>query len=279
MSPFLRVFHSFRGAFFWDNPWELLLDYHLLRRADPIRLKKGGLSLIVNYRHADMQGAKDVLLDGMYDNAFQSALAGSRKEREFRYLNLGANIGAFDLRARQMAKSQSKKISGVAVEMNTANFARLVLNLEINGLLAIRPVNAALADEDGEIACELDERSTGQKAGDSPRGDPPPSEHAVRAISWSTLWQSHAGPEGFDLVKVDVEGAERFFLSGLTPDQAAKIRCIVIETHDLSLHALCDEKLPKLGFKLLEKEPDSPGGRVSLWLQSDAGMGSPPSAL
>ena len=173
MSPLLRVYHSFRGAFFWDNPWELLLDYHLLRRSDPIRLKKGGLSLIVNYRHADMQGAKDVLLDGMYDNAFQSALAGSRKEREFRYLNLGANIGAFDLRAMQMAKSQSKKISGVAVEMNTANFARLVLNLEINGLLAIRPVNAALADEDGEIACELDERSTGQKAGDSPRGDPP----------------------------------------------------------------------------------------------------------
>jgi FkbM family methyltransferase len=262
MSPFLRAFHAIRGAFYWDNPWELLLDYHLLRRSDPIRLLKAGVSLVVNYCHSDMQAAKDILLDGMYDPAFKAAFKDAKNPGAFRYLNLGANIGAFDLRACQVAKLHESNLAGVAVEMNTATFARLVFNLEINRLLAIHPINAALANEDGDINCDLAARDTGQKAGG--QGDST-TEHSVPAVSWKTLWGSIAGPDGFDLVKVDIEGAELCFLSNLTPDQAAKIRCIVIETHDSSLHALCDERLPQLGFELLQKDPDSPGTRVSLW--------------
>jgi len=264
MSPFLRALHAVRGAFLWDNPWELLLDYHLLRRPDPIRLMKAGVSLTVDYRNSDMQAARDVLLDGMYDAAFKAAFDDAKMRGAFRYLNLGANIGTFDLRALQFAKSNRSNLSGVAVEMNTATFARLVLNLEINRLLTICPVNAALANEDGEITCDLDARDTGQKAGGSQEGGSP-TEHFVPAVSWRTLWKNSAGQNGFDLVKVDIEGAERFFLNDITPDQAVRIRYIVIETHDSSLHALCDEKLPGLGFDLLQKEPDSPGTRVSLW--------------
>ena len=264
MSPFLRAFHSFRGAFLWDNPWELLLDYHLLRRSDPIRLIKGGVSVIVNYRHSDMQAAKDVLLDGMYDAAFKVAFDDVKKGGTFRYFNLGANIGTFDLRAFQFAKSHGSNLSGIAVEMNTATFARLVLNLEINRLLAIRPINSALAGEDGEITCDLAARDTGQKAGSGEEGGSS-TEHSVPAVSWRTLWQSSDAANGFDLVKVDIEGAERYFLNDLTPVQAVRIRYIVIETHDSSLHALCDEKLACLGFELLHKEPESPGTRVSLW--------------
>jgi hypothetical protein len=85
----------------------------------------------------------------------------------------------------------------------------------------------------------------------------------VAAISWETLWKKVAGH--FDLVKVDIEGAESVWLKYLTKDQARFLGHIVIETHSPDLHALCDRNLPDLGFKLLQKEASAKATRVSLW--------------
>ena len=268
-----RLYHTFRAAFFWDNPLEILIDYHLLRRSDPIRLRKSGMSVLVNYRHSDMQAAHDVLIDGMYDQALKLAYS-SKTVSKFRYLNLGANIGTFDLRAAQFLQNAEIKFSGVAVEMNTATFARLVVNLEINRLLSIRPLNVALAEVDGEVLCQLDARDTGQAVGDSENH--PESEHPVAAMSWSSLWDTISNGGPFDLVKVDIEGEEKFFLSGLSETQAKSIRCLVIETHNVALHELCDRRLVELGFSVIEKERDTPQTRISLWSRASLGSSACP---
>ncbi len=261
-----RVICGVRGAFVWDNPFELLLDYHLLRRRDPIRLLNDGAALIVNYKSSDMNAAQDILIERMYDQAFNAAFSELKAANIFRYLNLGANIGAFDVRAWQFAKKNGIGVCGAAMEMNTAAFSRLVLNLEINNLLHILPINAALAAADGQIPCELAARDTGQSA-DIRYDDPQPQAQKVTAMSWQTLWSKVAG--NYDLVKVDIEGAEAFWLRSLTCSQAKLLRHVVIETHNADLHSLCDRNLPALGFDLLWKASSAETTRISCWKQTD----------
>ena len=261
-----RLFHVWRGAFCWDNPYELLLDYHLLRRRDPIRLQKDGAQLVVDYKSSDMTAAQDILIEGMYDQALNAAVSKIKTGDCLRYLKLGANIGAFDVRAWQFAKNNGLDIAGAALEMNTATFARLVMNLEINKLLHILPINAALLAEDGQMSCELAARDTGQSAVGL-HTLPQTTVQMVVAMSWETLWGKVAGP--FDLVKVDIEGAEAVWLEQLTQSQAQLLDYVVIETHSLDLHSLCDRNLPALGFELLQKDSSGESTRVSLWKQKN----------
>jgi FkbM family methyltransferase len=261
-----RLICGLREAFIWDNPYELILDFHILRRRNPIRLCKDGAQLIVDYRSSDMNAVHDIFINGMYDMALKSAASQFKRGGCLRYLNLGANIGAFDVRAWQFAKSNGLDIAGAALEMNTATFARLVINLEINKLLHILPINAALAAEDGQMRCELAARDTGQSAVGL-HTLPQPTVQMVATMSWDTLWGKVAGP--FELVKVDIEGAEAVWLEQLTQSQAQLLEYVVIETHSLDLHSLCDRNLPALGFELLQKDSSGESTRVSLWKQKN----------
>jgi len=258
-----RVVQTIQSVLLWDNPFELFLDYHLLRRKDPIRILKHGASLVVNYRSSDMQAAKDVLLDGMYDNSLKSAFENIKAPRALKYLNLGANIGTFDIQAGLFASNYNLPAIGHAVEMNTATFARLVINLEINALLSICPINIALTGNDGELTCDFAMRDTGQSSSFPNSSSISPTEHLICSTSWTSLWKQIKPP--FDIVKVDIEGAEVFFLTELTKEQADMISFIVIETHSSALHSLCDTRLSELGFLLVEKGKDNPGTRLSLW--------------
>jgi FkbM family methyltransferase len=257
-----RVLYALRGAFLWDNPFELLLDCHVLRRWDPVRLIKSGAQLVVNYRSSDMSAAKDILLEGMYDNALEVSVSTIPRGACFRYLNLGANIGVFDIKAGEFSKRHGLGISGASLEMNTATFSRLILNLELNNLLHIRAINAALANEDGQALCELSARDTGQSVADF-HTEKLDTAQMVVTLSWKSLWDKVSG--AYDLVKVDIEGAERFWLEALTAQEARQFRHIVIETHSADLHGLCDERLTDLAFDLVEKQTTSDTTRLSLW--------------
>lgn len=259
-----RLFYGLRGAYDWDNPCELLLDYHLLRRRDPIRLCKDHAQLIVDYKSSDMTAARDIFIEGMYDPAINAAVATVKTGGRLCYLNLGANIGAFDIRVWQFATKHGLNISGAALEMNTATFARLVLNLELNKLLHILPINSALAAEDGQMPCELAARDTGQLA--ALQSAHQTTAQMVAAMSWEAIWRKVGGY--FHLVKVDIEGAEVVWLEHLTQSQARLLGHVVIETHSEHLHSLCDRNLPALGFELLQKDASAATTRVSLWRQT-----------
>jgi len=174
MNILSRILSGFRSAFQWDNPIEILIDYHIFRRNDPIRLLHCGHPIIVNYRHSDMQAARDVLLKGMYDQAFNHAFENMSKNETFRYLNLGANIGAFDIRALQFGKQHGIFVVGTAVEMNPAAFSRLVVQLDINRLYSVRAVNAAVWNQRGEVLVSVAARDTGQNCESTPTGWPVP---------------------------------------------------------------------------------------------------------
>jgi FkbM family methyltransferase len=260
-----KLFYSLRGALIWDNPVELLLDYHCLRRRDPIRLLKDGAQLIVDYKSSDMNAVSDIFIRGMYDKAIDVAVSQLEKGACLSYLNLGANVGAFDIRISQIAKKKGIGTSGVALEMNTTAFARLIMNLEINRLLHIVPIHAALSDEDGLVSCELAARDTGQSIISDEFKDSP-TIHMIPSMKWETLWGEVAG--NYDLVKVDIEGSEFYLLKNLSSYQANFFSNIVIETHSENIHQFCDQTMQKLGFELIFKDSSTEPTRISLWKKS-----------
>ncbi len=263
-----QILAGFRWAAKFDNPLEILVTKHLLRRKSPLALVHQGMQLFIDLRTSDGHVVGDVLLEGMYDRHLNEVGKG---RKPFRYLNLGANIGTFDLRVFQIFGSQC---SGVAVEMNPATFARLVMHLEDNRLLSrVRAINAAVWDAPGEAQVEIEERDTGQTCrspggtGTRGHGDMG-SEHQewpVPLVPWRDVFALASQGGMVDLVKVDIEGAEEQVIPCITPDEAARMRFLVVETHGPSARQVVTGHLQALNFTRLSEEPGTGTTHLAFW--------------
>jgi FkbM family methyltransferase len=133
-------------------------------------------------------------------------------------VDAGAHIGmASILFARRYPLAQI-----IAIEPEPANFAALVRNT--SPYKKINPIQAALWKEDGEICLG--------KSDAHPKGAfqvVKSGGQRVRAISMDTLMKEF-GIRSVDLLKVDIEGAEREVFEVHTWIQ--DVRAIVIELHD-----------------------------------------------
>ena len=247
-----------RGAFRFDNPFEILAMRHVFRRKGSIIVAHSGMQMLIDSESSDSMAVTEVLLDSMYDEAIQTAGAG---EGGFRYLNLGANIGAFDVRVFQLLRSKCPSIVGTAVEMNPATCARLLLNLELNRLFSVRAINAAAWDEPGTTFVRVEDRDTGQRCavGGDQRGQP------VKLMTWRELFDIASAGEVLDLLKIDIEGAEEKVVPQITGDDARRTRHLVIETHGLDIHKRVGEHLRGVGFVQTSATPGPGETHVSRW--------------
>ena len=199
-----------------------------------------------------------VLLEAMYDQSIETAGAVAG---DFRYLNLGANIGAFDVRLFQLLRGRHQSITGTAVEMNPATCARLLLNLELNRMFSVRAINAAAWDEPGTVFVSVEDRDTGQRGaiGGDPRG------HTVPLMPWRELFDLASVGGTLDLLKIDIEGAEEKVVPQLTGDDARRTRHLVIETHGLGIHQRVGDHLRRIGFVQASETPGPGETHVSRW--------------
>jgi len=172
------IWGGWRWAFQFDNPWSILFHWHVIRQRDNLLLRQRGCELVIDARTSDRNAATDVLVNGMYDTAIRRAAAGAHG---FTYLNLGANIGAFDIRCAQLAGPISHALS---VELSPLTHARLLLNLARNGLSAVRALNAGVWDSPGHTFVSDGDRGTGQHCvvTDDPHGGRP-----VPLVSWREI--------------------------------------------------------------------------------------------
>ena len=173
VSRLREIIAGVKWAFRFDNPFEVLCTRHVFRRKRSVMVEHGGMQMLIDSQSSDAMAVTEVLLDAMYDQAIKSA---STATGDFRYLNLGANIGAFDVRVFQLLRARHHSIIGTAVEMNPATCARLLLNLELNRMFSVRAVNAAAWDEPGTVFLSVEDRDTGQRCavGGDTRGHPVP---------------------------------------------------------------------------------------------------------
>jgi len=165
-------------------------------------------------RTSDVSVYNEVLLSGQY--AFDLPF------RVETIVDVGANIGMASLYYVQ--KYPDARI--VAVEAEASNFAMLTRN--VRPYPNIFPIHAALWQKDGEIAITAPSSSEAlfSKVGfvvNEVEGVP------VRAVTMRTLMKE-AQIDSIDLLKVDIEGAEKEVFEAC--DWMGSVRCMAIELHD-----------------------------------------------
>jgi FkbM family methyltransferase len=119
------------------------------------------------------------------------------------YVDIGANIGTLSLTAHTVVGDSGKVI---AVEAHPQTFMHLVSNVKLNGFNQIHCINAAAGNHQGSIMFSnigSDDQNKVLAMGD--QGIP---------VKLDTLDNLLAGESNIDLLKLDVEGYEKFVLEG-----------------------------------------------------------------
>lgn len=159
-------------------------------------------------------------------------------------VDFGANIGVFSLWAHHIFAP--KKI--YAVEMEASNYKQLLANISINALEAtIQPVQAAIFNESGSVGIRRMEWLGGFHMLNLDE-----KLNTVKALSLADFL-AMTNIEMIDLLKIDIEGAEKYLL---TPENEAvfrdKVRYVFLETHSVNdfrtEHGV--EYFQRLGFEI-----------------------------
>lgn len=178
--------------------------------------------LICDRNYMDDHSPKEVLARGVYDEAILASSSG----KPFSYVNVGANVGAFDI---AVASLISRVEQGVCFELNPRTSGRLRFNLEANGLGHIVLRENGIASKGGTIS--IRETGCGHNFGLYSESDQSAGEVVIcRLTSLSDALEEFPRSDGWDLLKLDCEGAEYEILS----TQSGYLRnfaFIVLEVH------------------------------------------------
>jgi FkbM family methyltransferase len=150
---------------------------------------------------------KRLLFTPQYFDRGERAILVSHIKPGFRFIDIGANVGAYSLFVAALAGSAAQIL---AIEPQPDIFDRLVANMRLNPFGTIKAVQCAVADKPGEFTLFLDPRNRGEssmKAVRSPNG-------LAMKVPATTLKQIVSGEkfERIDAVKLDVEGCEDLIL-------------------------------------------------------------------
>lgn len=156
---------------------------------------------------------KRVLFTPQYFDPLERDILASRLRDGFRFIDIGANIGAYSLFVAAKA-GPSARI--VAVEPQPEIFARLAFNIAQNPFGTVKAVACALADKPGELTLFLDPTNRGESSVRILRSSAG-STVRVPAMTLLALVQNE-GYDRLDAIKLDVEGAEDLILEPFLRD-------------------------------------------------------------
>jgi FkbM family methyltransferase len=176
----------------WRFLWREVVARRPVQRT--YRLRRSGQRVVLRHRTPDLGGLTEVFVNDDY--AFgEDVLAALPAGRPVRVVDLGANIGLFGLKL--LAARPDAQI--VAVEPDPANARVLRETIEQNDAQpSWRVIEACAAAEDGVRSFVAGEYLTSRIG---------PGGIEVRAIDVFPLL------EDADLIKIDIEGAERDLLA------------------------------------------------------------------
>jgi FkbM family methyltransferase len=191
-------------------------------RVVTIRVRGIAAPFEVRLRTSDLAVVAQVFVDGEYDTDY-----GIEPEC---IVDAGANIGASPI----YFANRFPAARVVAIEPDPANYAILCSN--VRRWPQITPVHAALWPEDTMVELSDPGYGTwGYQASVSRDG-------SIPAMSMNRLLESN-GLERVDLLKIDIEGAERELFEA-AGDWIHRVRAIVIELHDQQTPG-CEEAFTK----------------------------------
>jgi len=226
----------------------------LFRRNAPVSIYiwDQRLFFIADCSHGDHIGLGEIFPQREYDHLLrQCGLAGTA----IRYVNIGANIGAFDVKLVDRGVGIE---FGLSVELNPRTYERCLVNLQCNGLQKTRVINVGVAAADGSIQFSPNRCSLSDNIFD---GKPSTSEDTIRVelVSLESLMAKYAGGVAeLDLLKMDCEGAEYEIIRATPSIVLRRFRNVLVEFHGEpggeSLNAAY-AKLSTAGFSALRTVP------------------------
>lgn len=204
----------------FSNPVELILT-KLISRANVVVYQRGPFRLVSFESCGDGTSIRECLQENAYDRALGSVNATGLART---YINIGANIGAFDVAIHHRWGPGTK---GVAIEMNPWTCARLASNLHFNRL-DTDVIAAAVAGAAGTTKIDVTRSGPAQSLYQSKGAAT--DRVAVRVVRLADI-PSPTESEAVDLLKVDCEGAEYEIFNEATTSELHRFRFIVVEIH------------------------------------------------
>ena len=148
-----------------------------------------------------------------------------------RCIDVGANIGYFTMLLAQSAPQGSV----VAFDPIPLNHALLSASLELNGYSHVQAICSAVSDHEGNVSFVEAEDGAYSSLIDTGRVAAA-TRREVSACTLDSHWKS-SGRSAIDVIKIDVEGAERLVIDGAKELMASDCHPRVI------MMELCDDNL------------------------------------
>ncbi len=158
---------------------------------------------------------------GSHEYRFQT------RQRSPFVIDAGAHVGV----ATAYFKHHHPRARVLALEANPVTFDLLQKNISHNALADVRPVQAALAPEAGEITfyASASDESPGAW-GDSAIQQPWHEGEATKMVRVPAVTLSSLLTEPVDLLKLDIEGLETAVLEEAAP-RLSQVRQVILEFH------------------------------------------------
>jgi FkbM family methyltransferase len=187
------------------------------KREKLIHLKPLGRNVTIRLGTSDLQCVEKVFLACEYRNPFPL-------KPKF-IIDAGANIGTATLFfAREYPDAQI-----IAIEPEASNFNLLKRNCQ--HLPNVIPINAALWSSEQQLKIADPAAESWAFSIAAVNGNGAPSATTVAAVTVAGLFEKY-GVAQIDLLKLDVEGAERELFQGNPEAWLGSVNQIIIELHD-----------------------------------------------
>ena len=203
-----------------ENPLHLLWDYLGLMRHDYVVRLRNGVRVKVRKGTTDKGIVKEVFLLNHYGYCRPWLQPGAV------VFDVGAQIGVFSL----YAASRSPEIQVHSFEPMSDNFRMLEANRDLNSFSNIHPHRQAVADKSGDCRLFLSEDNTGMHS----LHRPGKRFETVPGVGINDLFDTIQA-DNCDVMKLDCEGAETGILRAASDATLKRIRCLVMEYHDVAV--------------------------------------------
>ena len=252
----IELFNGFTSNLRFSNRFQILYN-RLFRRHLPLGqyIWQNRIFFICDNQLGDHRSVQECFCKRAYDPLLDRCQFPANRVS---YVNIGANIGAFDL----LLHERGLRIeSGLAVELNPLTCARCQVNLQANHLSATQVVNAGIAGTLGFVMFHPGRLTIGDNIYFRTRADGNGDDGVrVQLLTLESLLEKHGRNQSYQLLKLDCEQAE-YEIIRLSPMEVLKrFRFIIVEFHPApageSIPAAYG-KLREAGFHSLRSETES----------------------
>jgi FkbM family methyltransferase len=247
-----RLFIGIRRNIIYSNGLQICFE-RILRPEAKIAhyIWKGRFYFVVDPSVKDQMSLHEIFNFRVYDSYLAAC---SFPEQQISYVNVGANVGAFDVRLLEFGLEIRNSL---AVELNPHTFDRCKVNFHANAVPTTL-INAGVAGAEGMVDFLPSRSSLGDSifASKGPKDD---RTVPVQLLTLETLLNTYASHNSqYDLLKLDCEGAEYPILRQTSVAMFRRFRYIIIEFHREphgETLAAAISKLRDAGFAACDREP------------------------